>query len=135
MTGVDPRLATSLDAGPLTFPGSRVLIVSTGAYGYGSELPHLGESTEVAGQPWDVMIGRCGLDTANVRLLYDPEDPQELGDALDRMAQQAEDVLAVYYVGHAVLSPAGALYLTTGSTDNTRRGLAFTALPGYGRDL
>jgi WD40 repeat protein len=129
MTGVDPRLAISSEAGPLTFPGSRLLIVSTGAYGYGSELPHLGEAAEIAGRLRDVLIERCGLDAANAGLLSDPEDPRELGEALDRVAQQAEDVLVVYYVGHAVLSPGGDLYLTTAATDNTRRDLAFTALP------
>lgn len=128
MTDVRSQPETSRLSGPLTHPGTRVLIVSTGTYPSGAGLPRLPGVAELATGLQDVLVSVCGVDPANAGLLLDPEDPQELGETLSRAAQQAEELLLVYYLGHTVVSPGGELYLTTGATEDTRHALAQQAL-------
>lgn len=62
-------------------------------------------------------------------MLIDPNDPAEFGDALGEVADQATDVLLLYYLGHALISPSGELYLSTHATRHTTEGLAHQAFP------
>ncbi|AUG75452.1 hypothetical protein CFP65_0489 [Kitasatospora sp. MMS16-BH015] len=77
-----------------------------------------------------VLLEICGLRPENLLPpLIDPQDPITFGNAVVEVAQQDEDVLLVYYVGHGLVSPGNELYLATAATDDPVEGLAFKALP------
>nr|WP_317440940.1 caspase family protein [Streptomyces collinus] len=79
-----------------------------------------------------LLTERCGLAPANLwggGPLLHPRDPIVLGDALTEVAEQATDVLLLYYVGHGMVSPGNELYLATQATEDLVGGLAFKALP------
>ena len=75
-----------------------------------------------------VLVEQCGLAEANLRVLADPASSVEVGLALAEDAEQAEEVLLVYYVGHGLVSVGGELYLATSSTDRRANRVAYTAL-------
>ncbi|MFE0028749.1 caspase family protein [Amycolatopsis sp. NPDC059021] len=68
-----------------------------------------------------------GLPPAQCRTLLDEPDHRTVGDALEEAAEQAEDLLLVYYAGHGVLDGRGQLYLTM--PDSTVDRLRWTGLP------
>ncbi|MEO7194067.1 MAG: caspase family protein [Pseudonocardiaceae bacterium] len=74
------------------------------------------------------LMERCGVAPEQLRVLRDPESPTQVGIALAEEAEQATEVLLVYYVGHGVISPSGQLYLTTAATDRRPTRLTHTAL-------
>ncbi len=62
--------------------------------------------------------------------VVDPADPGIFGAAVVAAAQQAEDVLFVYYVGHGLVSARNELHLATRATQDLTRGIAaYQALP------
>ncbi|WP_369360648.1 caspase domain-containing protein [Streptomyces sp. cg2] len=61
------------------------------------------------------------------RLVSDPADHKAVGAALSWAAQEADDLLLVYYAGHGVLDGNGLLHLALVHTDPAHAG--FTAVP------
>ncbi|PPJ36357.1 hypothetical protein C5E45_20095 [Nocardia nova] len=61
--------------------------------------------------------------------LPDEDDRSVIGDRLTSAAEQAEDMLLVYYAGHGLIGPDGDLYLSMPATRIGRKMLAWTALP------
>ncbi len=114
----------------LSAPSTRVLLVGSGHHVEGSALtpvPAVRRSVEALEQ---VLVDRCGLDPAGMRVIHDPSTPQEFGEAVTEAANQAESVLVLYYVGHGLVGAAnGELYLATYGTDDLVEGLAYRALP------
>lgn len=103
----------------LSAPSTRVLLVGSGHHVEGSALtsvPAVRRSVEALEQ---VLVDRCGLDPADLRVIHDPSTPQEFGEAVTEAANQAESVLILYYVGHGLVGAAnGELYLATYGTDD-----------------
>ncbi|MBK6009746.1 AAA family ATPase [Streptomyces sp. MBT53] len=115
--------------GPEDVP-DQVLIVSTGRHTAGSGLPDVPAAT-ASGRALAKALGagECGAQR-HVRLLTDPADVNELGEAIADAAERATGLLLVYFIGHGVLGPGGDLYLATCATDSTKAvRLAHTALP------
>ncbi|MGW2218204.1 hypothetical protein ACWCSD_24755, partial [Nonomuraea sp. NPDC001684] len=76
------------------------------------------------------LIDRAGLESGSLTVLLDPDDPRVFGDALVKAADEADDVLLLYYVGHGLLSVDGELHLATRATMDLTRGIAaHQALP------
>jgi len=115
--------------GPEDVP-DQVLIVATGRHTAGSGLPDVPAAT-ASGRALAKALGagECGA-RRHVRLLTDPADVNELGEAIADAAERATGLLLVYFIGHGVLGPGGDLYLATCATDSTKAvRLAHTALP------
>ncbi|WP_157440320.1 caspase, EACC1-associated type [Actinokineospora inagensis] len=113
----------------LSARGTRVVLMGTGTHGEGSDLPDIeavGATVRGLGQ---VLVDRCGLAEGNLRVAVDQATPERLGVALAEQAEQAEDLLLVYFVGHGLVSLSGELHLATGVTDRRPSRLGITALP------
>ncbi|MGW4369822.1 caspase family protein [Nocardia takedensis] len=67
------------------------------------------------------------LSTQHCRTLRDPAGTHQIGDEVERAAEEASDTLLVYFTGHGVLDSRGRLYLALTSTDPDR--IRWTALP------
>ncbi|WP_438483793.1 caspase family protein [Streptomyces sp. S186] len=67
------------------------------------------------------------LAPEHCRLVSDPADQKTVGAALSWAAQEADDLLLVYYAGHGVLDRNGLLHLALVHTDPANAG--FTAVP------
>ncbi|MCX5065660.1 caspase family protein [Micromonospora lupini] len=61
------------------------------------------------------------------RRLINPKTLDEVGTALDETVNAASDTAIVYYAGHGLLTPRGALHLAVTNTDPRR--VAYTAVP------
>ena len=120
----EPKLALAL-----ALPGSRVLLVGTGEHAAGSPLPRVPAVADTLADLGRTLIERCGLDPGHLRTVLDPANLVEFASALTETAQQATDVLVVYYVGHGLVSPAGELHLATLATDDLSEALSYKALP------
>ncbi|GAB2580977.1 hypothetical protein GCM10027168_12070 [Streptomyces capparidis] len=112
----------------LSAPGTRVLLIGTGAHSAASGLPPVPAVMGTLADLGQVLVERCGLAQENLRVVRDPANPTELGIAIAQEAEHAEDVLWVYYVGHGLVGPAGDLYLATAATDPRPGWVAYTAL-------
>jgi WD40 repeat protein len=112
----------------LRTPGTRVVLMGTGTHLPGSDLPDVPAVVDSLVDLKRALVERCGLAADNLRLVVDPQTPTEMGNALAEQAEQAEDVLMVYYVGHGLVSPGGELHLATGATDRRPTRLGTTAL-------
>ncbi|WP_018685007.1 caspase, EACC1-associated type [Actinokineospora enzanensis] len=64
---------------------------------------------------------------AHCAVLPDPVDAETVGSALAAAADQATDLLLVYYAGHGLLDARGRLYLALPAT--TQGSLRYTAVP------
>ncbi|MGW0588610.1 caspase, EACC1-associated type, partial [Streptosporangium sp. NPDC002607] len=114
----------------LARPGARVLLVGSGAHVAGSRLGPVPAVARTVADVGRCLIERAGLDAAHLTTVVDPRDPQEFGAALVRAADQAEDVLVFYYVGHGLISPRGELHLATRASVDLTQGIAgHQALP------
>jgi ABC-type branched-subunit amino acid transport system substrate-binding protein len=60
-------------------------------------------------------------------VMLDPEGPHAVGLRLADVADEARDVLVVYYAGHGLLDAKGELYLAVANTAGAR--LRYTGLP------
>jgi hypothetical protein len=56
----------------------------------------------------------CGWPTARVTVMRNPDSPTQTGRRLRDLTRAAQDILLLYYVGPALLSPSGALSLAIG---------------------
>jgi uncharacterized caspase-like protein len=109
-------------------PGTRAVLIGTGTHAAGSGLPDVPAVGTTLVDLEQVLISRCGMADSTVRVLTDPPSPLDVGLVLAESAQQAQDMLLVYYVGHGLVSPGGELYLATKSTERRPELLAYTAL-------
>lgn len=109
--------------------GTRVLIVATGAHVEGSVLPDVPAVVTTARDVAEELVSRGVVAPDNVRVLVDPGDPVAFGEAVTVVAEQADGVLIVYYVGHGLVGLDGRLYLATRITDQLTRGLEYKAFP------
>jgi uncharacterized caspase-like protein len=66
------------------------------------------------------------LNPDHCRKALDPAGVAEIGDLIERAAEQASDTLIVYYTGHGLLDSRGRLHLALPHTDPDRT--RFTAL-------
>jgi WD40 repeat protein len=112
----------------LSGAGTRVLLVGTGTYASGSGLEPVAAVSSTLTDLGQVLVERCGVAPARLRVLRDPENPTQVGLALAEEAEQATEVLLFYYVGHGVISRGGQLYVATGATDRRPTRLTHTAL-------
>jgi WD40 repeat protein len=106
-----------------------VLVVGTGRHVAGSPLPDVPSVADTVTDLGQTLVDRCGLPAEHLRVLRDPADPIAFGSVLTEVAEQAEDVFVLYYVGHGLISPGDELHLATRATDDLSRGLAYKALP------
>lgn len=67
------------------------------------------------------------LRQADCTVLGDEPDIAVIGDRLESLADQAEDMLLVYYAGHGLVDRSGELYLSVPTTRADR--LRWTGLP------
>jgi Caspase domain len=66
----------------------------------------------------------------NCEVLLDEADQKRLGDKLQKAAEEAQDLLLVYYAGHGLLDEKRReLHLALSSTKPTERVIGFSALP------
>jgi Caspase domain len=112
----------------LRSPGTRAVLIGTGAHPAGSGLPDVPAVATTLADLEQALLSRCGMAGGTVRVLVDPRSPLDVGRVLAESAQQAQDVLLVCYVGHGLVSPGGELYLATRSTERRPELLAYTAL-------
>ncbi|MEU0487138.1 AAA family ATPase, partial [Streptosporangium sp. NPDC006013] len=114
----------------LASPGARVLLVGSGSYVAGSRLPEVPAVATTVSDLGRCLVERAGLDPSQLTTLLDPAGPAEFGAALVTAAEQASDVLFVYYVGHGLVSARNELHLATRATQDLTRGIAtYQALP------
>jgi WD40 repeat protein len=92
-------------------------------------LPDVPAVTDTVRALAGVLVDQCGVHSDNLHPLIHPRDPFELGSALTAVADQATDVLLIYYIGHGLVSAGNELYLATSATDDMFTGLAYKALP------
>jgi WD40 repeat protein len=112
----------------LSTPGTRVVLMGTGTHDTAPDIPNVGAVPATVDRLGRVLVERCGLDPRHLTTVLDQATP-ELGGALAEQAEQAEDVLLVYYVGHGLVSLSGELYLASRITDRRPNRLGITALP------
>ncbi|WP_139190468.1 caspase, EACC1-associated type [Actinokineospora iranica] len=103
--------------------------MGTGTHDQDTDLPNVDAVKTTVRQLGRVLVECCGLDEQNLRMVIDEATPAEMGSALAEQAEQAEDLLLVYYVGHGLVSLSGELHLATRITDRRPSRLGITALP------
>jgi WD40 repeat protein len=114
----------------LSLPGSRAVLVGCGQHAAGSRLPDVSAIRDSLTDLAEALTECCGLDPARIRLVLDPDSPQEFGGALVAAAEEATDALLVYYAGHGLLGRDRQLYLATRQTVDLTRGIpGLQALP------
>ncbi|MFF4890453.1 caspase family protein [Micromonospora chersina] len=67
------------------------------------------------------------VDPIRCRQLVNPRAQHEVGTALDETVNAAGDTVIIYYAGHGLLTPRGALHLAVADTDPNR--VTYTAVP------
>ncbi|WP_067806052.1 caspase, EACC1-associated type [Nocardia beijingensis] len=113
----------------LSAAGVRVLLIGTGNHVEGSPLSSVPSVLRSVDALARTLVEQCGVDPAALRVLHDPADPRELGNAITEAANSAESALLIYYIGHGLVGAAdGELYLATNNTDSMVEGLAYRAL-------
>lgn len=70
-----------------------------------------------------------GFDRAGCRVLIDPATPQQVGDAIHAVVDEAMDTLMLYYAGHGVLSQRGDPFLAVTDTDPDPRRVRYSGVP------
>lgn len=101
MTSVRPVLKAPSAA--LSSPGTRAVLIGTGAHAAGSGLPDVPAVSTTLVDLEQVLVQQCGMNDSNMQVLADPLTPLEVGRVLTESAKQAQDVLLVCYVGHGLV--------------------------------
>jgi WD40 repeat protein len=110
--------------------GASALLLGTGTHTAASGLLDVPAVGRTIADLREVLVERCGLDRAAVRLHLDLATPVDMGEAVAAAAELAGDrLLLVYFVGHGLVSNNGMLYLATQGTDRRSNRLSHTALP------
>lgn len=113
----------------LARPGSRAVVVGTGTHVSGSGLPGISSAAATVTAVRDTLIRQCGMDAGHAIAVPDPESPSVFLDAVSQAAEEAEDVLVLYYVGHGLVNLAGEFFLATRATTDREVMLPAEALP------
>jgi uncharacterized caspase-like protein len=108
---------------------ARVLLIGTGRHRSGSGMPDVPAVATTLRDLRKSLIERCGVGRDSISIILDLVNPMALGEAIASAAEQATDILIVYYVGHGLVSSDSALYLATRSTDYRPSRIEHTALP------
>jgi hypothetical protein len=103
-----------------------VVLCGTGRYARGSRLKDIGSVETTLADLAAVLTDRCGA--REPRVVNDPATFTELGRAISRAADRAEEILLVYYVGHGLVAANGELHLAAVDTDPRQNELELTAL-------
>jgi hypothetical protein len=69
------------------------------------------------------------LASEHCLVVADQFDRGVIGQCLNGVAAQAEDLLLVYYAGHGLIGPDGSLYLSLPNTRSDREMVSWTGLP------
>nr|WP_269781699.1 caspase family protein [Nocardia bovistercoris] len=103
-------------------------MIGVGAYDHSDRLPPIpAAARNLIDLNW-LLTGEGGVvRTENCWTVLDPAGSAEVGDLVERSAEQAGDMLLVYYTGHGLLDRRGRLHLTLTGTHPDRAG--YTALP------
>ncbi|MET0426598.1 MAG: caspase family protein, partial [Actinoplanes sp.] len=109
--------------------GVRVVLIGTGRHLAGSRLPPVPAVPETIRALREVFVESCRVRPGNVTEVVDPPRPESLLDAVIAAADEATDVLIVYYVGHGVQSASSELHLATQATVDLTKKAAYQALP------
>ncbi|MEW1838730.1 hypothetical protein AB0392_12310 [Nonomuraea angiospora] len=108
----------------LASDGARVLLAGCGKHTAESMLPSMPTVGQTIKDVGHCLIEQAGLDPAHLSELLDPADPIEFGAALMDTAEQATDILMIYYVGHGLRDDLGSeLYLATQATMDLNHGI------------
>jgi len=110
-------------------PGVRVVLVGTGSHGDASELPDVPAVEATLADLKQALIDRCGVPSTAIRLVRDPESIEDFGTPIADAAEQAEDLLLVYYVGHGLLADDGTLHLATTRSPASGQRIRVSSLP------
>jgi 1,4-alpha-glucan branching enzyme len=93
----------------LAGPGTRVLLIGTSRYD-NAELHDLPAVARNLGGLRERLLA-LGVERTQIRTLAEPESALDVGEALQEAAEQAEEVLLVYYSGHGILDDEQRLHL------------------------
>lgn len=119
---------TELPSIELDFSRSRAVVFGCGTYET-EHLHPLPSSLNDAQEIHETLLNTeiFGFKTDHCTLVTDPATPSEMLLPLEDAAEEAEDVLFIYYSGHSLISDDGSLNLSTRTTQIDR--LASTTLP------
>ncbi|WP_369392478.1 MFS transporter [Streptomyces sp. CG1] len=108
---------------------SRALLIGTGAHADRSDLPALPAVAANLADLRQVLTDPAtgSLPPQHCVTVADPVTASEVGSPLARLAQEATDLLLVYYGGHGLVDDRGRLHLALPHTDATD--IRWTALP------
>ncbi|MGD3111562.1 caspase family protein [Streptomyces sp. YGL11-2] len=108
---------------------SRAILIGTGAHADESGLPGLPAIGANLAHLWRVLTDPAtgSLPPEHCVTVADPATASEVGSLLARVAQEATDLLFVYYVGHGLVDDRGRLHLALSHTDTAN--IRWTALP------
>ncbi|GAB1340032.1 hypothetical protein ACE1SV_66220 [Streptomyces sp. E-15] len=108
---------------------SRAILIGTGTHADGSELPDLPAISANLADLRQVLTDPAtgSLSQEHCVVARDPATAGEVGSLLTRAAQEATDLLFVYYGGHGLVDDRGRLHLALPRTDAAR--IRWTALP------
>ncbi|MEU9716980.1 caspase family protein [Streptomyces sp. NPDC047976] len=109
-----------------SYGSSRAVLIGTATYA-SRDLKAIPHSKHNVRGLADVLTDRAlgGFAARDVRLVDDPGKAQDIMGPVAAAAEQAEDVLLVYYSGHGLLTGAGDLHL---SLTESEPGLDWTSL-------
>ncbi len=96
---------------------SRLVLIGTATYRAEAypDLPNIKQNVQ---RLWELLAGGedSVFDPASTRRITDPESPSAIGGAIMGAVTEAEDVLFIYYAGHAYLGDGKLSLLPTGAT-------------------
>ncbi len=98
---------------------SRVVLIGTSDYVWSDRLDNLpGVRGNLTGLEQALTEGPAAVFTPRYCTVVDsPDSPASFMRRLKRAADEAEDVLLVYFAGHGLLSSTGVLHLAVGETN------------------
>jgi caspase domain-containing protein len=110
---------------------SRVVLIGTSDFELPDKLPNLpGVRGNLSGLERALTDPSRGVfDESSCVVIDSPDTARSLISRLSRAAEQAEDVLVVYYAGHGTLDANGALHLAVRETDPGPYQVGATAVP------